>query len=173
MNAPVDPGPFNPQGQICSNLQFLLIRTPVMQSIDLRATRSRLAPYLSCARYHAPGPKVTVALPPRNGQGNGSHMPNRPCLCGCNACNGPIPLWPPPSDFCLPNHPNQARPNCIKPKAQLCQTPTPNDTYRRTKVTTSPIDTKRHQTSPIDTTTGDQSRYRPPVVRSVRRGNQR
>src|ERR1044071_10187522 len=78
-----------------SSLQFLLIRTPVMHSIDLRATRSRLAPYLSCARYHAPGPKVTVALPPRNGQGNGSHMPNRPCLCGCNACNGPIPLWPP------------------------------------------------------------------------------
>ena len=96
-----------------SNLQFLLTRTPVMQSIDLRATRSRLTPYLSSARYHAPGPKVTDALPPRNGQGNGSHMPNRPCLCGCNACNGPIPLWPPPSDFCLPNHPNQARPNRI------------------------------------------------------------
>ena len=53
--APVDPGPFNPQGQICSNLQFLLIRTPVMQSIDLRATRSRLAPYDLCARYHPPG----------------------------------------------------------------------------------------------------------------------
>src|SRR5690242_20405434 len=79
-----------------SNLQFVLTRTPVMQSIDLRATGSRLAPYLSCARYHAPGPKVTDALPPRNGQCNRSHMPNRPCLCGCNACNGPIPLWPPP-----------------------------------------------------------------------------
>jgi hypothetical protein len=46
-----------------SNLQFLLTRTPVMQSIDLRGTGSRLAPYLSCARYHAQAQRLRMRYP--------------------------------------------------------------------------------------------------------------
>ena len=70
-----------------------LITGALFAAKKLRARKPLHEPLLTRA---APGPKVTDPLPPRNGQCNRSHMPNRPCLCGCNACNGPIPLWPPP-----------------------------------------------------------------------------
>src|ERR1041384_2458495 len=91
---------------------------------------------------------------------NGSHMPNRPCLCGCNACNGPIPLWPPPLRLLPAQSPQSSPTKLDQNRSTASRTPNlPNfaklrhlTTPRRTEVTNV---TKRHQTSPIDTTTGN------------------
>ena len=122
-----------------SNLQFLLTRTPVMQSIDLRGTGSRLAPYLSCARYHAQAQRLRMRYPHVT-----VNVTDRTCqidrvYAAVTLVTVPYPCGPLPFRLLsaqlprsTPTKLHQNRSNCIKPNSNLPNfAPTPNDTYRQ------------------------------------------